>query len=138
VRTSIMPEPPQVDVCTTPSRPHRMAGVALRDERRAVRRGRQPRVDDRGGYVSTSTTTPRPRPDASMVLLDEVMRRPLDPGYAEAAARRASGLAPHRGPVRRAALLVAAALLGGGTVAAAAQLRAPGDDIVSSQTILED
>lgn len=115
-----------------------MAGVALRDERRAVRGGRQPRVDDRGGYVTASTTVPRPRPDASMVLLDEVMRRPLDPGYAEAAARRASGLAPHRGPARRAALLVAAALLGGGTVAAAAQLRAPGDDVVSSQTILED
>lgn len=73
-----------------------------------------------------------------MVLLDEVMRRPLDPGYAAAAARRAAGSQPRRGMARGAALLVAAALLGGGTVAAAAQLRAPGDDIISSQTILED
>ena len=29
--------------------------------------------------------------DASMTLLNEVMHRPLDPGYAAAAARRAAG-----------------------------------------------
>ncbi|MDR2252420.1 MAG: DUF881 domain-containing protein, partial [Bifidobacteriaceae bacterium] len=33
------------------------------------------------------------RPDASMTLLTEVMARPLDGGYAEAAARREAGLA---------------------------------------------
>ena len=35
-------------------------------------------------------------PDASMTLLTEVYRRPLDPGYAEAAARRAAGSEPRR------------------------------------------
>lgn len=88
--------------------------------------------------MSTSTKFSRPRPDASMVLLDEVMRRPLDPGYAEAAARRAAGTAPRRGPLRLGMLLVAAVLLGGGTAAAAEALRTPGDDVVSSTAILED
>ena len=88
--------------------------------------------------MSTSTNVSRPRPDASMVLLDEVMRRPLDPGYAEAAARRAAGTAPHRGPVRLTLLLAAAVLLGGGTAAAAETLRAPVDGVLSSTAILED
>ena len=88
--------------------------------------------------MSTSTNVSRPRPDASMVLLDEVMRRPLDPGYAEAAARRAAGTAPRRGPVRLGLLLVAAVVLGGGTAAAAAALRTPGDGVLSSTAILED
>lgn len=39
----------------------------------------------------------RPRPlDASMTLLREVMERPLDPGYATAASRRAEGVRPTR------------------------------------------
>lgn len=42
--------------------------------------------------MSTETGTPR-RPDASMTLLTEMLQRPLDPGYAAAAAaRRAHGL----------------------------------------------
>ncbi|PWJ54695.1 Uncharacterized conserved protein YlxW, UPF0749 family [Quadrisphaera granulorum] len=38
--------------------------------------------------TTNSKTTTRPRPDASMTLLREVMERPLDPGYAAAAERR--------------------------------------------------
>jgi uncharacterized protein YlxW (UPF0749 family) len=42
-------------------------------------------------------TGPAARPlDASMTLLREVMERPLDPGYATAAARRADGVRPTR------------------------------------------
>src|ERR671932_1276589 len=42
-------------------------------------------------------TGPAARPlDASMTLLREVMERPLDPGYATAAARRAEGARPSR------------------------------------------
>jgi uncharacterized protein YlxW (UPF0749 family) len=42
-----------------------------------------------------SAAPPRPL-DASMTLLREVMERPLDPGYATAAARRAEGVRPTR------------------------------------------
>src|SRR5690625_7887376 len=37
---------------------------------------------------------PGRRPDASMTLLNEVIERPLDPGYAAAAAARRQGRAP--------------------------------------------
>jgi uncharacterized protein YlxW (UPF0749 family) len=50
-------------------------------------------------------------PDASMTLLREVMERPLDPGYAEAAARRRRG--ERSGGRRRHALTVALAVAGG-------------------------
>ncbi|MGI4895698.1 MAG: DUF881 domain-containing protein [Janthinobacterium lividum] len=39
--------------------------------------------------LPTAPPPPRRRVDASMILLSEVMDRPLDPGYAAAAARRA-------------------------------------------------
>ena len=54
---------------------------------------------------------PARRPDASMTLLREVMSRPLDPGYAEAAARRRQQ--PHRRSRRRTAVTVALAVAGG-------------------------
>jgi uncharacterized protein YlxW (UPF0749 family) len=82
-----------------------------------------------------------PRPDASMTLLREVVERPLDPGYAEAAAQRearartaaADGEAPGRGwRSRRRVVLTAllAVLAGLLPTAAALELRvpaAPGD-----------
>ena len=56
-----------------------------------------------------------PRPDASMTLLTSVIERPLDPGYAAAAARRsAAGLPPAtplRGPLILGAGLVAGLVL---------------------------
>lgn len=84
-----------------------------------------------------STRAPRPRPDASMVLLDEVMNRPLDAGYAEAAARKATS-GPGRRPRGRAvALVVAVAALGFATATAASALRAPRGDVLTARTVLE-
>lgn len=82
-----------------------------------------------GAHRSASATSATsPRPDASMTLLREVMERPLDPGYEEAAARRRDGAPPER-PLRRAgrsaAVLVLAAAIGLGGVWAARELREP-------------
>jgi uncharacterized protein YlxW (UPF0749 family) len=49
----------------------------------------------RDGHRPSASALPRPL-DASMTLLREVMERPLDPGYATAAARRAVGVRPTR------------------------------------------
>ena len=71
------------------------------------------------------------RPDASMTLLREVVERPLDPGYAAAAQRRAEEAAagqepPHRLRSRAAALTgVLAVLAGLVLVSAVVQLRVP-------------
>ncbi|MDR3069336.1 MAG: DUF881 domain-containing protein, partial [Cellulomonas sp.] len=53
---------------------------------------------------------PEREPSASMTLLDEVYRRPLDPGYREAS-RQATGASAHR-PASRWVSLLLAALLG--------------------------
>lgn len=84
----------------------------------------------------TGRVRPR-RPDASMTLLTEVMDRPLDPGYAEAAAARASG-ARGRGsrPVRAVVLLVGAGL-GVVTTVAVVSLRAPQPAVIQARTVLE-
>jgi uncharacterized protein YlxW (UPF0749 family) len=62
-----------------------------------------------------SEATGRRRPDASMTLLTEVMQRPLDPGYAAAAAQRdrdaTPGRARRRAPVTTVLAVVAGALL---------------------------
>lgn len=70
---------------------------------------------------------PPVRRDASMTLLREVMERPLDPGYAAAAADRAAH--PDRRPswLRRPATAVAAAVVGVLLSAAVIDLRAPTD-----------
>ncbi|CAM3553480.1 DUF881 domain-containing protein [Isoptericola cucumis] len=81
------------------------------------------------------------RPDESMTLLVEVMEKPLDPGYAEAAARRAA-----RGddvPRRRRGsgvvlLLLLGVLLGLLTVSAARELRAPEAGVSEARQVLED
>ncbi|PRZ04450.1 uncharacterized protein YlxW (UPF0749 family) [Isoptericola sp. CG 20/1183] len=78
---------------------------------------------------------PARRPDASMTLLVEVMEKPLDAGYAEAARRRAEGEVPSRGAGPLLLLLVAV-LLGLMTVAAAQQLRAPSEG-PSAREVLE-
>ncbi|GAA1736200.1 DUF881 domain-containing protein [Isoptericola hypogeus] len=81
------------------------------------------------------------RLDESMTLLVEVMERPLDPGYAEAAARRAArGEAPPR--ARRGIGMVLLALLGVLlgllTVSAARELRAPQAEVAAARQLLED
>lgn len=76
------------------------------------------------GTTRTPGSTQR-RPDASMTLLTEVMQRPLDPGYAAAAAQRdvdaAPGRARRRAPVTTVLAVVAGALL----VSAVLDLRLP-------------
>lgn len=78
---------------------------------------------------------PGRRPDASMTLLVEVMEKPLDAGYAEAARRREAGQVPSRGAGPLLLLLVAV-LLGLMTVTAAQQLRAPSEG-PSARELLE-
>jgi uncharacterized protein YlxW (UPF0749 family) len=86
--------------------------------------------------------TPTRRPDASMTLLKEVMERPLDPGYAAAARRKArerdQDAVPAQG--RRGTALVVTlllAVLGGAlAVVAVAELRVPA--AASSRQVLVD
>lgn len=83
----------------------------------------------RGGHAARAV-------DASMGLLNEVIARPVDPGYAEAAARPPvvrSG--PQRWGVSALHLLVAAAL-GLTTAGAIANLRAPLSSVQQSRDIL--
>lgn len=65
------------------------------------------------------------RPDASMTLINEVMQRPLDPGYAVAAeGRMKAGLPPatgYQGPM----LVIVAVLIGALLAISALALRAP-------------
>jgi uncharacterized protein YlxW (UPF0749 family) len=76
-----------------------------------------------------------------MTLLTEVMERPLDPGYAEATARRraeeAAGTARPRSLATRVGVVVLAVVLGVGTAAAAQQLRAPQDSVTQARSLLE-
>ena len=65
------------------------------------------------------------RPDASMSLLLEAMERPLDPGYAAAAAAR-DGTA-RRTPARTAVVVLVALLCGAGATTAVLDLRRPTD-----------
>ena len=76
-----------------------------------------------------------------MTLLREVIERPLDPGYAQIARRRAdAGDAPGRGlPGRlrgRIALLLVAVLLGLTTTVAVRELRAPQPSVAQGRTVL--
>jgi uncharacterized protein YlxW (UPF0749 family) len=76
-----------------------------------------------------------------MTLLIEVMERPLDPGYAEAAQRRrdaaATGAAVRYRPAVRVALVVLAVVLGLATAVAARQLRAPQPAVSEARAVLE-
>lgn len=84
-------------------------------------------------------STPTRRRDASMTLLIEVMDRPLDPGYAAAAADREAAGDPavvQRQERRRAPLTALVGLLLGVLLAAAIlQLRVP-DDTADARTVL--
>ncbi|UZN01484.1 DUF881 domain-containing protein [Cellulomonas sp. S1-8] len=75
--------------------------------------------------------------DESMTLINEVYRRPLDPGYAEAAARRSAGTAPARTVQGGAALLVLAVLLGAFATTSAVALRRPAPAVLEARALLE-
>ncbi|PZR52830.1 DUF881 domain-containing protein [Xylanimonas oleitrophica] len=76
-----------------------------------------------------------------MTLLIEVMERPLDPGYAEAAARRreaeAAGQVRRRTPAARAGMALLALVLGLATAAASHQLRVPQPGVAEAREVLE-
>ena len=78
----------------------------------------------------------RLRLDESMTLLTEVVERPLDPGYAEAARRRAEGTAPAMPWWRELVIAVLAAVLGLGGVWAARELRAPSATASEARAVL--
>jgi uncharacterized protein YlxW (UPF0749 family) len=82
------------------------------------------------------------RPDASMTLLVEVMERPLDPGYAEAAARRRAahdaGRTARRSKPGAVLVALVGVVLGIVTVTAAQALRAPQESIAAARALLEE
>lgn len=87
----------------------------------------------------TGTPGPGPRrPDAFGSPVTQVAAAPLDPDYAEAAARRAH---PHAGSGRSSAtpavVVVVAAVLGLGTVWAAKELRQPEPEVLRARAALE-
>ncbi|NUU17720.1 DUF881 domain-containing protein [Cellulomonas humilata] len=72
-----------------------------------------------------------------MTLLTEVYRRPLDPGYAEATARRAAGTGPRRTWRSTAGLVALAMGLGLGATAATLALRQPAGAVLAARELLE-
>lgn len=72
----------------------------------------------------------------SMTLLREVIERPLDPGYAAAARRRAEGTAPRMPWWRRLIVVVISAVLALGTIWAARELRTPTAGASEARTLL--
>ncbi|MBO3085616.1 DUF881 domain-containing protein [Cellulomonas fengjieae] len=87
--------------------------------------------------VRHGSSEPPRSPDASMTLLTEVYRRPLDPGYAEAAQRRSSGTAPRRSVRATAVMVVLAIGLGLGATAATLALRRPTGSVLAARELLE-
>ncbi|MEZ0447464.1 DUF881 domain-containing protein [Cellulomonas sp. ICMP 17802] len=83
------------------------------------------------------TSAPPRSPDASMTLITEFYRRPLDPGYAEAAARRAAGAGPRRTLRSTAGLVALAMALGLGATAATLALRQPAGSVLAARALLE-
>lgn len=85
---------------------------------------------------------PGRRPDESMTLLREVTERPLDPGYAQMAERRARAAgttaqaAPRRSLPSLLTLTLVAALLGAATTVAVLDLRAPQPEVSRGRAVL--
>ncbi|WP_369372645.1 DUF881 domain-containing protein [Promicromonospora sp. Populi] len=80
----------------------------------------------------------RRRLDESMTLLREVIERPLDPGYAQMAQRRAAAgeERSRRGVPSLVMLLLVAVLLGAATTVAVRDLRAPQPVVARGRTVL--
>jgi uncharacterized protein YlxW (UPF0749 family) len=71
-----------------------------------------------------------------MTLLNEVIKRPLDAGYAEAAARKVAGQ-PQPGTPLRLIITITAVVLGLAVGTAVMALRAPAPEAVQARTALE-
>ena len=81
-------------------------------------------------------TTPGRRPDESMTLLTSMMERPLDPGYAAAAAEReAAGLPPSTG-TSTPTVVVAAVVIGLLLTLGAVALRTPSSSAIKAKANL--
>lgn len=87
--------------------------------------------------AGTVGPTSRGRVDASMGLLNDIMRQPLDPSYAEAAARGPRTYGPRRQVARTTSHLLVAVVLGVGTTAAIVALRTPAPQAIEARTLLE-
>lgn len=87
---------------------------------------------------STTARLAGRRPDESMTLLREVTERPLDPGYALMAQRRAEvgETTSRRGASSSLGLLLVAVLLGAATTVAVLDLRAPQPLLTKGRTVL--
>jgi len=72
-----------------------------------------------------------------MTLINEVYRRPLDPGYLDVAARRAAGTARPRTVLGAVALLVLAVALGAFATTSAVALRRPAPAVLEARALLE-
>jgi uncharacterized protein YlxW (UPF0749 family) len=76
-----------------------------------------------------------------MTLIRELVERPLDPGYAEAAGRRreaeAGGIRRTMAPATRVAVAVVAIILGAATSIAVAHLRQPQPAVLQARGVLE-
>lgn len=105
--------------------------AAMSDEAVQEGDGQQARTAASRRSARGRTVAPR-RLDESMTLLREVMERPLDPGYATAAERRAAG-APDRGRVVTVVLAVVCGLLVTWSVVV---LRAPTPASVKARELL--
>lgn len=78
------------------------------------------------------------RVDASMTLLNEVIERPLDPGYAAAAQARREGRAAPPTLAGRGLRFVLAVALGLAGVWAARELRVPAGSVASASSVLAE
>jgi uncharacterized protein YlxW (UPF0749 family) len=83
----------------------------------------------------SAVVAPPRRLDASMTLLNEVMQRPLDPGYAAVAAAKQAGTF-RKGPATALIILVIAGLCGGLVFTAVHALRRPQPEVVHARTAL--
>ena len=98
-------------------------------------------VTDQGAHTAADTAggdTVGRRPDESMTLLREVTERPLDPGYAQMAQRRAreGQTTARRGVPSLVVMVLVAILLGAATTVAVRDLRAPQPLVAKGRTVL--
>ncbi|MBU4335237.1 MAG: DUF881 domain-containing protein [Actinobacteria bacterium] len=80
---------------------------------------------------------PAREPDASMNLLSDVFRRPLEPGYHEAARRRAAHPEERTSRTHQVSVLLITVLLGLSVTAATIALRQPSSAAVQARALLE-
>ena len=97
--------------------------------------GHSMRTQQVPGAIRTATGR---RVDASMTLLNEVIERPLDPGYAAAAEARRAGRAKPSTVAGRGLRFVLALVLGLACVWAARELRVPTGAVASASSVLAD